>query len=207
MKPTPIHSPTRLSEDLQRILDHAAGRPIALREVIEILHGRGFDVLIIILAAPFCTPIPLPGFSTPFGLILMLFGIRIAFRKHPWFPQRLLARQIPYPTLAKIIHGASGAAARLEKWLHPRLRFFKHWNAFAFLNGMAITSSAFALMLPIPIPFTNTLPAWSIVLLAAGMMEEDGVVIIVGYTTALLTWVYFFSLGWAGKIGLGLLGF
>jgi hypothetical protein len=199
--------PTRLSEDLRRILERAAGRSITLREIIEILHGRGFDVLVILLALPFCTPIPLPGLSTPFGLVLIFFGFRIALRQRPWLPSRLLDREIPYPTLLKIVKGALAVALRLEKWLHPRFRFFKNWNSFAFLNGLAITFSAFALMLPLPIPFTNTIPAWSILLLAAGMMEEDGAVIVAGYVMAALTWLYLFSLVWLGKVGLDWFGF
>ena len=90
VKPSTQTVPTRLSEDLLRMLERAAGNSITLREIIEILHGRGFDVLIIVLAAPFLTPIPLPGLSTPFGLILMFFGVRIALRKHPWLPRKFL---------------------------------------------------------------------------------------------------------------------
>ncbi len=200
------HPPTRLSEDLRRILEQAGGDGITVGKIIEILHGRGFDVLIIILTLPFCTPIPLPGLSTPFGLILMFFGLRIALRKRPWLPRRLLNVEIPYPTLTKTINGALAVATRLEKILHPRLRFFKDWPSFNFLNGVAILTSAFVLSLPLPIPFTNTLPAWSILLIAAGMMENDGAVIVAGYLMSGMTWVYLVSLVWVGKAGMTWMG-
>lgn len=199
--------PTRLSEDLRFILKKADGKGMTIGEIIEILHGRGLDVLIILLTLPFCTPIPLPGLSTPFGLILMFFGLRIALRQHPWLPGRLLNKQIPYPTLAKLINAALAIATRLEKVLHPRLRFFKEWPSLNFVNGMSILVSAFVLALPLPIPFTNTLPAWSILLTAAGMMENDGLVIISGYLMAGMTWAYLFSLVWVGKAGLTWMGF
>jgi len=79
----PGRLPTRLSEDLQHILDHADGEGVTIGKVVEILRGRGLDVLVILLALPFCTPIPLPGLSTPFGLVLMFLGLRIAFRNWP----------------------------------------------------------------------------------------------------------------------------
>lgn len=199
--------PTRLSEDLRRILGQADGKGVTIGKIIEILHGRGFDVLIIILVLPFCTPIPLPGLSTPFGLILMFFGLRIALRQRPWLPKRLLNLEIPYPTLTKVIHGALAVSTRLEKVLHPRLRFFKDWSSFNFLNGIAILASGFVLSLPLPIPFTNTLPAWSILLTAAGMMENDGLVITAGYLMVGMTWVYLASLFWVGKAGLSWMGF
>jgi hypothetical protein len=191
---------------LKRILDHAERKPITLQKIIEILHGRGLDLLVLLLALPFCIPIPLLGLSTPFGLALMFLGSRISFRKDPWLPQRLLQREIPYETLTRIIQGAVTVTTRLEKVLHPRLRFFKQWATFTALNGLVIASCAFILMLPIPFPFTNTLPALSIVLTAAGMIEEDGAVIIAGYLMAVAAWAYLLSLWLLGKMGVNLLG-
>jgi hypothetical protein len=211
VKPNRETPPPRLSDDLLLILKHAAGKAVTLQEVIEILRGRGFNIVVLLLALPFCTPIPLVGLSTPFGFALMVFGFRIGLRKRPWLPKRLLARQIPYPTLNRIVNVALKAAFYMEKVLHPRLRFFHRWTSFSVLNGLVIASSAFILMLPLPIPFTNMLPALSIVLLAAGMMEEDGAAIVSGYLLAIATWTYFIFLWWVGKagieIGAGWLGF
>jgi len=202
----PGHLPTRLSEDLQHILAQADGEGVTVGKVMEILRGRGFDVLVILLAAPFGTPIPLPGLSTPFGVVLMFLGLRIALRKRPWLPRRLLELEIPYLTLSKIIKTGLAIATRLERVLHPRLRFFKDWASFGVLNGLAILLSAFVLSLPLVIPFTNALPAWSIVLVAAGMMEDDGAVILAGYLMSGLTWVYLAALLWVGKVGLTWMG-
>lgn len=199
--------PRRLSEDLRFILKEADGKGMTVEKIMEILHGRGFDVLVILLVLPFCTPIPLPGVSTPFGLILMFFGLRIAFRQRPWLPRRLRDVEVSGPTLAKIINGALAVATRLEKILHPRLRFFKDWTAFSLLNGLLITISGFVLALPLPIPLTNTFPAWAILLTAAGMMENDGAVIVAGYFFAGLTWVYLASLFWMGHATLAWIGF
>jgi hypothetical protein len=205
---TPVadHRPTRLSDDLKTILDRAAGNPLSLRRIIEILHGRGFDVLVIIMVLPFCQPIPLPGLSTPFGLALMFFGLRIALRQRPWLPDWLLRREISHDTLTKIVRGAAAVFKRLEKLIHPRLRFMKHWWSFNLVNGLAIASSAFLLMLPLPIPFSNTIPAWSILLLALGMMEEDGAVITLGYLMAGAAWTYLASLWLLGEAGMNRLG-
>lgn len=198
--------PTRLSDDLRAILDRAAGQGLSLRQIVETLRGRGFDVLVIILVLPFCQPIPLPGLSTPFGLALMFFGFRIALRQRPWLPDWLLRREISYETLAKIVTTATAVAKRLEKVIHPRLRFVKHWWSFNALNGWTIASSAFLLMLPLPIPFSNTIPAWSILLLSLGMMEEDGAVIVLGYLMAGAAWTYIATLWMLGEAGIQRLG-
>lgn len=191
---------------MRTILGHAEGKALSFRDIIDVLRGRGFDVLVIILALPFCQPIPLPGLSTPFGLALMVFGFRIALRQRPWLPDWILRREISYETLTKLVTGALAVASRMERVVHPRLRFFNRWPSFTFLNGLVIVSSAFLLMLPLPIPFSNTIPAWSILLLAAGMMEEDGAVIVAGYLVAGAAWTYFATLWWLGEAEIERLG-
>jgi hypothetical protein len=50
------------------------------------LRGRGVAMLLLLLALPFCV-IPIPGLSIPFGIAVLLIGIRIAFRQKPWLPK------------------------------------------------------------------------------------------------------------------------
>jgi hypothetical protein len=54
-----------------------------------------------------------------------------------------------------------------------------------------------------PIPLTNTFPAWAIVLLAGGVMERDGLFIVGGYVMMLGTTAWFFLLGAAVTETLG----
>ena len=58
-------APRRLSEELQRLIESFAERSVRLREVLEVMHGRGYTMLLILVTFPFCTPIPLPSFSAP----------------------------------------------------------------------------------------------------------------------------------------------
>ena len=120
----------------------------------------------------------------------MFLGLRISLRKRPWLPHCLLQREIPYPTLIKIIRVALMVITRFEKILRPRFKFFRRWSTFTALSGLIITSSAFLMMLPIPIPLTNILPAISIALTAAGVIEEDGAVIVAGYLVAMISWLF-----------------
>ncbi|MEO7599781.1 MAG: exopolysaccharide biosynthesis protein, partial [Opitutus sp.] len=63
---------------------------VTLREVMAVLHGRGYVLFVMLLALPFSTPIPIPGLSTPFGLVIALIGVRLALGQKPWLPARLL---------------------------------------------------------------------------------------------------------------------
>jgi hypothetical protein len=54
-----------------------AERSVTLREVMEVLRGRTFT-LADPAGAAFCTPIPLQGVSTLFGLVIAIIGFRLA---------------------------------------------------------------------------------------------------------------------------------
>src|SRR5687768_8959860 len=94
--------PGKLSEELAMILREFEVENVTLREVLGLLHGRGFVLLIMLLALPFCTPVPLPGLSSPFGLIITIVGARIAFGAKPWLPARLLDTRLPPKVFAKV---------------------------------------------------------------------------------------------------------
>jgi hypothetical protein len=51
------------------------------------------------------------------------------------------------------------------------------------------------LLLPLPVPFSNTIPAWAIMLMAGGLLERDGLFILAGYITALGAIVFFGAIG------------
>jgi hypothetical protein len=58
------------------------------------------------------------------------------------------------------------------------------------LIGLGIVIPVLGLMLPLPIPFSNSIPALAVVLLAIGMLEKDGLCVLLGHLTAVATWVY-----------------
>lgn len=194
--------PRSLSKSLEDILTYAAGRELTLGNIVEVLHGRGINLLILLITIPFCQPIPLPGLSTPFGFVLLIFGMRIALGKEPWLPERLMNHKVPHGTLEKLVNGALVVARRLERLTKPRLVFFHTWRAFEIASGLAIAVNAFVFMLPLPIPFSNGLPALSMLLITLGRMEGDGYAIILGYIVTLLTAAYFGLLWWGGSEGL-----
>jgi hypothetical protein len=183
--PRPIR---RLSQDLRQILAEAAGRAMTIGQLEAILQGRGFAMFILLLSAPFI--VPAPGLSVPFGIALMLLGVRIVFGQKPLLPRFIQRRELSYKTLDRIIHPLIGAVERIEKRIRPRMHFLRDHPWAINLIGVGILSGGFLLALPLPIPFSNGLPALSIMLLAAGMMERDGLLVLGGYITGILSWVY-----------------
>lgn len=189
--PTDRAHPRRLSEEFALILREFEVETVTLREVIVLLHGRGFVLLLLLLALPFSTPVPLPGLSTPFGLIIALIGARLAFGEKPWLPAKLLDTRLPPRVFARVFEFARRIILGFERLLRPRLLWVTGSARREQLHAVPIVLCALLLLLPLPIPFSNTLPAWAIMLTAAGLLERDGVFIFAGYGMTLLSGAFF----------------
>ena len=194
----PLHessgSPARrLSEDLQELLREAAGRSLTVGQLEEILQGRGFALFILLFSLPFVFPIPTPGLSVVFGVIITFMGVRIAMGLKPSLPGFILKRELKYSLLEKIIKIGLSLCSKMEKVVKPRLHFFLGTSTMLKLIGLGIASGGVQLCLPLPplVPLSNTIPAISVLLLTAGMVERDGLLVLLGYLVNLAAWIYF----------------
>ena len=53
----------RLSEQFTNLIETFSAHPVQLREILAVMHARAYTLLLMLLALPFCLPVPLPGFS------------------------------------------------------------------------------------------------------------------------------------------------
>ncbi|MBI3417797.1 MAG: exopolysaccharide biosynthesis protein [Verrucomicrobia bacterium] len=189
------HEP--LSEKLQRILVNDGTAGLTLNELIRRTEGRGVFLIIILFSLPFVTPIALAGLSNILGWIIMLMSIRLARSLPPRLPGVIGERLLPAAHLGKLARGSVKVLRLIEKLVKPRRTNWMTWRSVRCGNALLLAFMAFLLALPIPpiVPFSNTLPCYAIILIAASMMEEDGFLIWLGYTVSLGTAVYFFLVG------------
>lgn len=203
--PSGPHAPgvRRLSEELAALAETCSERAVTLREVVDRLHGRGFTLLLIFLALPFCTPIPLPGLSAPFGLVIALVGLQLSLRLDPWLPARLLETVVPPNFFATLLRVGGRIVRLLERGLRPRWTVLLDQPALRHAYGLIILVSGALLLLPLPIPFSNALPALVVVLTAAAMMERDGYCAVAGLTVFAVAVAFFGALVWSGAHAAG----
>jgi len=180
---------SRLSTDLESLQAQVKGESLALVELKQSLKDRGTAMLLILLALPFCF-IAIPGLSTPFGIAICLIGGCLMMGREPWLPRFILCRRLSSTRLAQLLTGAIRVARLLEKFVRPRLGFLHAGPGMLRLIGLGIVIASLGLMLPLPIPFSNSIPAWAVVLLAVGMMESDGLFVLLGHLTAIATWAF-----------------
>ena len=187
----------RFSDELRQLAQVFSVRPARISEILAATKGRGFNLLLLLIGIPFLTPIPLPGFSAPFGLAILLIGTRLAIGRQPWLPKRILERELPARFITKLLGAASRIVRWLEVLLRPRLRFLQEQWIYRRVAGTLIMLSGLLLLLPVPVPLSNGLPALTVVLLAAGAMERDGLAFLAGCA------VFVLNLGFFGLLAFG----
>ena len=168
-----------LGQTLARLLqtDHVHG--LSIREVIAAVGEKGFGLLLIVLSLPSALPVPAPGYSTPFGIVISLIALQMILgRPNIWLPARLNKIRIK-PSLAKSMLGsACKFLDKIERFIRPRQRWIGARGGQAAL-GMVVFCMA-ALMI-LPIPLTNTAPAMVIFLIGVGLSEEDGLLALIAF--------------------------
>lgn len=191
-----------LAERLSHLLNLAQTQDVSVKVVIDTLAGKGQAVLLILFSLPFCQPIQIPGFSTPFGIILAFIGLRIAFGHRAWFPKVLLEKKIPYKALKNIASIAIKITDKLRFLISTRLVWLVQNPSLSIAHGVTISVLATLLALPLPIPLTNLLAAYPILAFGLGILEDDGLMIAIGYLLAIFSFSLFVALIWFGKEGI-----
>jgi hypothetical protein len=113
-------------------------------------------------------------------------------------PKKILQRELPARFIARLLGAASRIVCWLEILLRPRLDFLHEQWIYRRIAGTLIMLSGLLLLLPLPIPLSNSLPALTVVLLAAGAMERDGFFFLAGCAMFVLTLAFFGLLAFGG---------
>jgi len=194
-----MHEP--LSQRLAQILEsNGATGGLTLNRLIEKTEGRGIFSIIILLCLPFVGPVSIAGMSTPFGLAIALLAFRLARGRAARLPKKVGDRPMPARLQKGMRRGGVKFLRLIEKLVKPRRVSWMDWPVAQQANTLLIVFMAFLLALPLPPipPFTNAFPSYAVILIAASMMEEDGIMIWAGYAVSLGTVIYFGL--WAGVI-------
>jgi hypothetical protein len=190
-----------VSTVLSEIVRRMPAEGLTLQELLDWLGERGLLIFCMVLTMPFLLPVSIPGTSAPFGILIALNAVGLAMHKSPWLPARLMNRRIAMHQLSPMLEKGAQLFARLERLIRPRLLVLTHRASTGRLNVMLLGFSGVLLMAPLPLPFSNTLPAYGVLLLAVGNLERDGYAILAGYAMVFLSLVYFSTVAILGGLG------
>ncbi|MEL6900523.1 MAG: exopolysaccharide biosynthesis protein [Cyanobacteria bacterium J06606_4] len=156
-------------------------RPVTLNEILEIAGERTFGFLFVLLSLPSALPIPAPGYSTPFGIVMFLLAAQlIAGRDQPWLPEKFRKKGFERAQVQTLIGKGIPWLQRIETVAKPRLTPVCTSRTGQMVIGIAIALMSISMM--IPIPLTNTLPAIGIFITGFGLLDDDGAISLGGLT-------------------------
>jgi hypothetical protein len=154
--------------------------PLTVGELVDRAAEGGFGFLIGILTL---IAIPFFGLSTPFGLAIALIGAQMMVgRRQPWLPGRARRRVISMKMLDRV----TTILAKRTRWIARSTRRRFEPLIRPRLIGLGIVLLALALALPLPIPGSNLVFLIPLFVYSVGVLERDGLWIVVGHVFVLV---------------------
>ena len=163
---------------LLRELCDAPGETVTVGEIVEHFEERAFGAVLFVFSVPNLLPLP-PGSSTVLGAPLVLIAPQVMMgARTPWLPKALRRRTIARTTLAAAFDRLIPPLKRIERVSKPRLSWL-----FGSVGDRVIGAvcTVLAVILILPIPFGNMLPAAAVGGLSLGLVSRDGIIALAGY--------------------------
>jgi hypothetical protein len=181
------------ADKLEAAIDALPPGSVTLAQVRDLVGADGLMLLTAFLTIVFLVPVSVPGVSTVFGAGILLIGISRLFRLELWLPKRIEQRLVATERLRVALQRGLVWFRRLERISRPqRIAWAASDGAVRIVNDCALILGAALLMAPFGlIPFSNTFPAIALLFLAIGSLQRDGLFILIGHVSNLVTIAYF----------------
>ncbi len=187
-------SESKLSTDLNHLLAKRSDTPLTLGDIFDRVGDKGFGLLLLVLSLPSALPVPAPGYSTPFGILLIILAFQMMMgRTSPWLPKRALQKAIPEKLARTMLGGAARFFGRVEHLVRPRFMWCST-RAGHFLLGLLVALMSVLMILPIPL--TNTAPAMVIFIIGVSLTEDDGAFALAAVAAALAATALYAGVIW-----------
>ena len=161
-----------------------AGRErVSVRDLIDALGDRALGALLFLFAFPNVLPMP-PGTSAVLGAPLVFLAAQLMVGRGPWLPRLLASRSMSQADFAALVRRIAPWLKRGERMLRPRFSWLARPPAEFALGAVCLV---LALVLVLPVPLGNVLPAVAISLLALAIVERDGLWVLAGLAVALVS--------------------
>lgn len=156
---------------------------ISIGDLFRALGERAFGALLLVFALPNVVPTP-PGTSALLGLPLVILSAQLMLGQSPWLPRIIADRAMKRADFAALVARIAPWLTRGERLLRPRLSVAVSRPAERLIGGLCLLLS---LILALPIPLGNILPALTICLFAFALLERDGLFALAGLAGTLVS--------------------
>lgn len=159
---------------LQESFDYLESRKsFTLNELLYEFRDVGLSFFGLLLVIPSSIPLPATYYSTPIGFIIFLIGINFVINKNI-LPKNYLNKKINVSKVKRFHKKISKIILFFDNISKKRMRyFFKNY-----LIGLVIIFLSLIMM--IPYPLTDTLPAIALLFIFFSIINEDGLFFLFG---------------------------
>ncbi|MBC8129566.1 MAG: exopolysaccharide biosynthesis protein [Rhizobiaceae bacterium] len=187
------HPQRKLADILISIAKDTSRERVSVGDILTAMDDRAFGALMLIFAMPNALPTP-PGTSTILAAPLIFLAAQLTFARRPWLPRMIADRSMLRDDFAGMIGKAAPWISWAERLLKPRIEVLARPPAEYAIGAVCLV---LALILFLPIPLGNMLPALAICMFSLGLLERDGVWIISGFVTAIVSVVIVYGVVYA----------
>ena len=173
----------------------AQGEPteqLTLGQLLQGLQQSAFGVFLFVAILPSFIPIPGVGGAVSGPLILLMASQMLIGLRKPWLPGFIARRGPRRATMHKFLDKMSGPLRRMDKLLKPRLPVVLAPLPARMFTGLLLI--LLGILLSLPIPFTNYLFGFQLLLFALALIERDGLLMLLNWVGGIAA-VVFFGLG------------
>ncbi|MGI9353694.1 MAG: exopolysaccharide biosynthesis protein [Rhizobiaceae bacterium] len=182
-----IRGTTALLDDVlsQLRASHSVDAKISLGELTDALKARAYGVILLLMALPCCLPFVyiLPQIMA-FPMLFLTWQMASG-RTTVWLPDRLRDRHFGIELLANTVSRARPWLKRFEIIAGPRIAAVSEGIGLRIIGALLTIPCASIL---IPLPLTNSVPGLGVAIASVGLIERDGLLILLGLIIGLI-WV------------------
>lgn len=182
---------------LETLVRDAPAPEVTLGWVVTSLRERSFGIVMLLIGLVAL----LPGASPFVGVLLAIPAIQMILdRDEPVLPSRLANRRFSTQRLGRLIARLTPTLRRIERVVRPRWR--TPFGTRKRVVGLIMLLLGATLL--VPVPFSHVPPVIAIMLLAFAFLEEDGLILAIAVTVALISLAISAAALW-GAVEVGLL--
>ncbi len=170
------------------------GEHLPLHKILRDLQQSAFGVFLLIGILPSFIPIPGVGGAIS-GPLVVLIGIQLMLGlREPWVPGFIGRRGPRRATMHHFLGKISGPLQRLDRMLKPRMPAMLNPLPARISTGLLLV--LVGILLSLPIPFTNYLFGFQLLLFALALIERDGALMLFNWVAGWVAVAFFgFSSG------------
>lgn len=167
-----------VSRILHDVLSCDGRNSLTVGDLIQRMEERAFGLVLMLLALVVLIPVLPPGASGVVGMLCIIGSVQMAWgRTAPWLPRRVRAYSLSEKVVTLLRTRGVRLLQGIERLSRPR---FAPFSDVTLLRLASVVVLMMGVVMFLPLPFMNSLPAISVLTTAFGLLNRDGVFLTIG---------------------------